>query len=123
MPVDDKVPKPKQYRVLVKIQELNRKDSTPRSPKYLPGAIHGSFVPVESNCLEDVRKYFGELQYVGGLIDPKHIQSSGCPHCGGFNTEGSSWSCENNTAWQSIYCVDCDKSWDDVYTLTHRDDN
>ena len=41
-----------------------------------------------------------------------------CPHCGSDQIEGASINIEGNKAYQDISCLDCEKEWTDVYTLT-----
>lgn len=51
----------------------------------------------------------------------------GCPVCGSYEVTGDAWDMETDvrrgvvSAWQSVACDDCGSSWDDVYTLTGRE--
>jgi len=49
-----------------------------------------------------------------------YIKGEGCfcPHCGSDQIEGGSFNGEGNLVFQKINCMDCEESWDDVYTLT-----
>lgn len=45
--------------------------------------------------------------------------SSRCPHCGSANIEaGSLDTCSGGEIYQPVGCLNCKKSWQDVYTLT-----
>ena len=50
----------------------------------------------------------------------KYIESSGigCPFCNSHQIEGDSFQSDGKHVWQSVECLDCDKTWDDIYTLT-----
>lgn len=44
-----------------------------------------------------------------------------CPVCGSVDVSGGFVEVLDDTAWQSVDCDDCGSSWDDVYTLTGRE--
>ena len=48
-----------------------------------------------------------------------HIANGGgkCPYCGSTNIEGDSGEFGENCS-QEVSCVDCEKRWIDLYTLT-----
>lgn len=54
-----------------------------------------------------------------------HAEDVICPWCGGENIEsGHLEKNDDGTIVQDIYCKDCGKCWQDVYTLTDVvDDN
>ena len=41
-----------------------------------------------------------------------------CPFCGSGNIEGGPVEIDLGSAWQKVSCVDCEKEWSDLYTLT-----
>lgn len=41
-----------------------------------------------------------------------------CPFCGDHDIEGGPVDVESNFAWQDIKCNACEKTWQDIYTLT-----
>ena len=41
-----------------------------------------------------------------------------CPFCGSENIEGGPVEIDLGSAWQQVSCVDCEKEWSDLYTLT-----
>jgi hypothetical protein len=54
-------------------------------------------------------------------MQKKYLKDKGaiCPFCGSHEIEASSFEVEENgTASQRVYCNGCDRSWDDLYTLT-----
>ena len=50
----------------------------------------------------------------------KYIRSGGvkCPYCGSEEIEGGSIEIDEGRAVQSITCLNCDKFWDDIYSLS-----
>ena len=48
-----------------------------------------------------------------------YIQRRGvaCPFCASSNIEGRQFDVQAGTAWQPMNCTDCDREWNDVYTL------
>ena len=50
----------------------------------------------------------------------KYLASGGlnCPVCGKDNLEGDSIDISKAGSSQEVYCLDCESSWTDLYTLT-----
>lgn len=50
----------------------------------------------------------------------KYVTSGGaaCPFCESSNIEGGEHDCEGTFSWQEVSCLDCEATWQDVYTLT-----
>ena len=50
----------------------------------------------------------------------EYIRSGGvkCPYCGSEEIEGGSIEIDEGRAVQSITCLNCDKFWDDIYSLS-----
>jgi len=50
----------------------------------------------------------------------EHVEQGGtqCPFCNSEQLEGLPIDVVNGRALQEIYCVDCQASWTDIYTLT-----
>ena len=50
----------------------------------------------------------------------KYIENGGncCPHCGSGDLEGGAVEIDSRIAWQKVWCLECDHSWIDNYTLT-----
>ena len=49
------------------------------------------------------------------------IDSSICLNCGSSDIEGRFVNVDCGSAWQSIECMECNSSWDDVYKLNDVD--
>jgi hypothetical protein len=49
-------------------------------------------------------------------------RSGGCPYCKSNNIEGDSYEMHGNCVSQPISCLDCERQWEDVYTLTGIDE-
>ena len=49
----------------------------------------------------------------------RYLEESGvnCPFCGSSQIEGASVEINAGSAYQPIGCLQCDKRWNDVYTL------
>lgn len=45
-----------------------------------------------------------------------------CPHCRSEQIEGGPTMVEGNEAWQKMGCNECQKSWQDIYTLSDIED-
>ena len=41
-----------------------------------------------------------------------------CPHCGSDQIEGDGVRVESPHAFQEVWCLECEKTWTDVYKLT-----
>jgi len=59
------------------------------------------------------------------MITKKQIEaylkdSVHCPFCGSENIEAGQFDVSegDKSAWQNVWCNDCKKRWQDVYTLT-----
>lgn len=52
--------------------------------------------------------------------DAVHVamRGQGCPFCGSHETSGDSITIDNGKAYQEMGCSDCEKEWEDVYTLS-----
>ena len=51
----------------------------------------------------------------------EYVKNGGnrCPFCKSENIEGiHAPNIDSGYCWQEIYCCDCEKSWQDLYTLT-----
>ena len=48
-----------------------------------------------------------------------YVRSGGskCPECNSDQIEGGHMEIDGPTAWQSITCLDCNATWDDIYQL------
>jgi len=44
-------------------------------------------------------------------------KGSCCPFCESDAIEGGSFQADGDTVWQSVNCIECDATWDDVYHL------
>jgi len=44
-----------------------------------------------------------------------------CLYCGSENINGEHFESDYGSAWQDVKCLDCDKEWTDLYTLTGVD--
>jgi len=54
-------------------------------------------------------------------MQKKYLESKGaiCPFCNSNDVEAFGFEVEENgTASQAVHCNGCDRSWDDLYTLT-----
>ena len=49
------------------------------------------------------------------------VDNVSCPVCGSTEVTGGFVEVLDNAAWQSVDCDDCGSSWEDVYTLTGRE--
>ena len=49
------------------------------------------------------------------------VDSVSCPVCGSAEVTGGFVEVLDNAAWQSVDCDDCGSSWEDVYTLSGRE--
>ncbi len=56
----------------------------------------------------------------GSLSDAEYVEKGGCtcPFCGSDDIEGGSFNAGAGYATQEVSCNECDKSWEDQYTLT-----
>jgi len=54
------------------------------------------------------------------VMKKKYMDKAGneCPYCGSDHIEGGRPQTDSNCAWQEVICQDCEKRWNDVYTLT-----
>lgn len=41
-----------------------------------------------------------------------------CPYCDGLYIRADDLKDEGITAWRKVDCMDCDKSWNEIYTMT-----
>lgn len=41
-----------------------------------------------------------------------------CPYCGSDQIEGDKIQSDYNLAWMNVTCLDCEKEWEETYTLT-----
>lgn len=50
----------------------------------------------------------------------QHVHNGGnqCPYCNSGNIEGGDIHIDFGCAWQDVTCNDCEKKWQDTYTLT-----
>lgn len=55
----------------------------------------------------------------------KYLEEGGCtcPFCDDGDLEGGPVQLDAGIAWQTMKCHNCNKSWDDMYTLTGVDDS
>lgn len=53
------------------------------------------------------------------MTDSEYVRNGGvkCPFCRSKSIYGDSVEIDAGSAWQRITCVDCDRSWNDVYSL------
>jgi len=61
-----------------------------------------------------------ELEQVEGAPDKKaYMKTSGmtCLYCGSYQIEGGGVEVDDNAAIQGVKCLDCGRSWSDVYRL------
>lgn len=49
------------------------------------------------------------------------VDNVSCPVCGSAEVTGGFVEVLDDTAWQSVDCGGCGSSWDDVYSLTRRE--
>ena len=50
----------------------------------------------------------------------QYLKNSGfCPFCKSKDIQGEDINADGNTMSQEIRCNNCDKSWQDIYTLTN----
>ena len=54
------------------------------------------------------------------LTTKKYVDNNGtnCPVCGSDNIEGEEVEVLAGSARQDVYCLECDATWTDVYSLT-----
>jgi len=50
------------------------------------------------------------------------VNSDHCPYCGSVDITGGAFEYGCGSVWQTITCMDCDRSWDDVYHLVAIDE-
>lgn len=50
----------------------------------------------------------------------EHIDAKGnhCPFCNSDEIEGGSFTVDNGKVFQPTYCLNCDKGWENEYTLS-----
>lgn len=51
-------------------------------------------------------------------MNAENIFNGECPFCKSINIEGDSFDMDSCTAWQKVYCIDCNKEWKEIYTLS-----
>ena len=62
------------------------------------------------------------------MSDKEYLRHGGgkCPFCGSENLEGQgNGDTDGSDHWEEVLCLDCHKSWNDIYTLAayaERDD-
>jgi hypothetical protein len=56
----------------------------------------------------------------GAMSDMEYVEKGGCtcPFCGSDDIEGGSFNADAGYATQETSCNECDRSWEDQYTLT-----
>lgn len=53
------------------------------------------------------------------ITNEQHVANQGasCPFCGSDDIDGNFVEVEADKAYQNVMCLDCSKSWTDVYVL------
>lgn len=47
------------------------------------------------------------------------VENSQCPFCKSHQIEGDHVHVEAGEAWQEVSCLDCDRIWSEIYTLSY----
>lgn len=57
------------------------------------------------------------------LTQTEYIACGGgeCPHCGSGDLDGDSFDHYGSFVTQKVFCNECERSWEDYYTLTRYD--
>jgi hypothetical protein len=46
-------------------------------------------------------------------------QGAECPECASDQLDYDNFDFESGKVWQRVMCLDCEATWDDIYTFTH----
>jgi Zn finger protein HypA/HybF involved in hydrogenase expression len=73
---------------------------------FCPGCGGGNWKPYPEHLTRKQRREYVKEKY------------GHCPYCGSDDIEGGFIEVNDNYCWQPITCNNCEKEWNDLYTLT-----